>query len=157
VPDAWGFTEKSILTWAKDRMGLGDWLRGQTEHCILAVRGRPLVELTNQTTLLHGRVRAHSEKPLEFYCLVENLCPAPRYAYLFSRYQHNDRWDCHGDEAPRCGRDGVNAGEKIEETLGELAPHLPAEQFEVLKAAEESERQLLRTMIGQVTTSRAAS
>ena len=52
---------------------------------------------------------------------------------------------------------GVNAGEKIEETLRELAPHLPAEQFEVLKAAEESERQLLRTMIGQVTTSRAAS
>jgi hypothetical protein len=33
----------------------------------------------------------------------------------------------------------------------------PAEQFEVLKAAEESERQLLRTMIGQVTTSRGAS
>jgi hypothetical protein len=47
---------------------------------------------------------------------------------------------------------GVNAGEKIEETLRELAPHLSAEQFEVLKAAEESERQLLRTMIGRVTT-----
>jgi len=41
--------------------------------------------------------------------------------------------------------------------LRELAPHLSAEQFEVLKAAEVSERQLLRTMIGQVTTSRAAS
>jgi hypothetical protein len=28
------------------------------------------------------------------------LCPAPRYADLFSRYRHNDKWDCHGDEAP---------------------------------------------------------
>jgi hypothetical protein len=32
--------------------------------------------------------------------LVESLCPAPRYADLFSRYRHNDKWDCYGDEAP---------------------------------------------------------
>ena len=100
VLDAWGFREKTILTWAKDRMGTGDWLRGQTEHAILAVRGKPVVELTNQTTLLHGPLRANSQKPVEFYDLVEKLCPAPRYADLFSRYRHNERWDCHGDEAP---------------------------------------------------------
>jgi N6-adenosine-specific RNA methylase IME4 len=39
-------------------------------------------------------------KPAEFYDLVESLCPAPRYADIFSRYRHNDKWDCHGDEAP---------------------------------------------------------
>jgi N6-adenosine-specific RNA methylase IME4 len=100
VLDAWGFKQKTILTWAKDRMGMGDWLRGQTEHCLLAVRGKPVVELTNQTTLLPGAVRAHSQKPIEFYHFVERLCPAPRYAYLFSRYRHNEKWDCHGDEAP---------------------------------------------------------
>jgi N6-adenosine-specific RNA methylase IME4 len=100
VVDAWGFAERTILTWAKDRMATGDWLRGQTEHCIMAVRGSPTVTLTNQTTLLHAPVRAHSQKPVEFYDLVERLCPAPRYAYLFSRYCHNEKWDCHGDEAP---------------------------------------------------------
>jgi N6-adenosine-specific RNA methylase IME4 len=47
VLDAWGFKQKTILTWAKDRMGTGDWLRGQSEHCLLAVRGKPVVELTN--------------------------------------------------------------------------------------------------------------
>jgi ParB/RepB/Spo0J family partition protein len=99
VLDAWGFAPKTILTWAKDRMGNGDWLRGQ--HCILAVRGKPVVTLTNQTTLLHAPVRGHSAKPREFYDLVESLCPAARYADLFSRYRHNDKWDCHGDEAPR--------------------------------------------------------
>jgi N6-adenosine-specific RNA methylase IME4 len=100
VLDAWGFEERTILTWDKDKMGTGDWLRGQTEHCVMAGRGKPAIMLTIQTTLLRAAARAHSEKPIEFYNLVESLCPAPRYAYLFSRYQHNDKWDCHGDEAP---------------------------------------------------------
>jgi N6-adenosine-specific RNA methylase IME4 len=101
VVDAWGFTQKTILTWAKDKMGHGDWLRGKTEHCLMAVRGKPIVELTNQTTLLEGKRRANSQKPVEFYDFVERLCPSPRYAYLFSRYSHNQKWDCHGDEAPK--------------------------------------------------------
>jgi N6-adenosine-specific RNA methylase IME4 len=99
--DGWGFEVKTILTWAKDHFGFGDWLRGQTEHCLMAIRGEPIVTLTNQSTLLHAPVRGHSQKPIEFYDLVESLCPAPRYADLFSRYQHNDKWDCHGDESPR--------------------------------------------------------
>jgi N6-adenosine-specific RNA methylase IME4 len=97
VLDAWGFVQKTILTWAKDRMGTGDWLRGQTEHCLLAVKGKPTVQLTNQTTLLCGPLRKNSQKPSEFYEFVEKLCPAPRYAYLFSREQR-ERWDMHGDE-----------------------------------------------------------
>jgi N6-adenosine-specific RNA methylase IME4 len=100
VLDAWGFEQKTILTWVKDRMGMGDWLRGKSEHCLLATRGNPIVHLTNQTTVLHGPVREHSRKPREFYDLVEKLCPAPRYADLFSRYRHSERWDCHGDDAP---------------------------------------------------------
>lgn len=97
VLDAWGFQEKTILTWAKDRMGTGDWLRGQTEHCIMAVRGTPTVVLTNQTTLLRGPLRKNSQKPEEFYTFVESLCPAPRYAELFSRHKRPN-WDGHGDE-----------------------------------------------------------
>jgi N6-adenosine-specific RNA methylase IME4 len=102
---AWGFLPKTILTWPKDRPGRGHWLKGQTEHVIMAVRGKPIVTLTDQTTLLSGpfhllRKNAHSEKPLEFYDFVERLCPAPRYCDLFSRYRHNNKWDCHGDQAP---------------------------------------------------------
>jgi N6-adenosine-specific RNA methylase IME4 len=80
-------------------MGLGDWLRGQTEHCLMATRGGPVVTLTNQTTALHAPVRAHSQKPEEFYALVESLCPAPRYCELFQRTRRQD-WDGHGDEVP---------------------------------------------------------
>jgi N6-adenosine-specific RNA methylase IME4 len=98
---AWDFEPKALLTWEKDRMGNGDWLRSASEQAILAVRGKPTVTLSNQTTVFHAPVRGHSAKPREFYDFVESLCPASRYADLFSRYRHNDKWDCHGDEAPR--------------------------------------------------------
>jgi N6-adenosine-specific RNA methylase IME4 len=70
----------------------------------MAVRGKPIVTLSTQTTLLRAPRRAHSQKPVEFYDLVESLCPAPRYADIFSRYRHNEKWDCHGDEAPSTER-----------------------------------------------------
>jgi N6-adenosine-specific RNA methylase IME4 len=105
VLGTWGFEQKNILTWVKkDHIGRGDWLRGQTEHCLMAVRGKPVVELTNQTTVLYATVPRdasgrpiHSAKPDEFYAFVEGLCPAPRYAELFQR-KPRERWDGHGDE-----------------------------------------------------------
>lgn len=96
VLDAWGFEHKTILTWVKDRMGTGDWLRGQTEHCLLATRGRPVVLLTNQTTVLYGPLREHSRKPDEFFALVEALCPGSKVE-LFAR-QAREGWVAHGSE-----------------------------------------------------------
>lgn len=96
VAEAWGFKVKTILTWGKDRMGTGDWLRGQTEHCLMCVRGKPVVTLTNQTTLLNGPMREHSRKPDEFYALVEKLCPGIK-CELFSR-ENRDGWAAFGAE-----------------------------------------------------------
>jgi N6-adenosine-specific RNA methylase IME4 len=97
VLGGWGFEPKTMLTWVKDRMGVGDWLRGQTEHCILAVKGKPVVQLTNQTTVLHAPRREHSRKPDEFYALVEQLCPAPMKLEMFSRTRRAG-WVCAGAE-----------------------------------------------------------
>jgi N6-adenosine-specific RNA methylase IME4 len=99
VLDAWGFREKTILTWVKDRIGLGDWLRGQTEHCILAVRGKPTVTLSNQTTVLNGPMREHSRKPDEFYSMVEALCPGSK-CEMFCR-QVRPGWHAWGAETER--------------------------------------------------------
>jgi N6-adenosine-specific RNA methylase IME4 len=96
---AWGFQHKTILTWVKDRMGCGDWLRGQTEHCIFAVRGNPTVTISNQTTVIHGAVREHSRKPEEFYQLVESLCPGAKVE-LFQRTPRPG-WVGHGNETRR--------------------------------------------------------
>ncbi len=94
--DAWGFQERTILTWCKDRMGTGDWLRGKTEHAILAIRGRPMVTLTNQTTELRAALREHSRKPDEFYSMVEALCPGTKLE-MFAR-EARAGWGAWGAE-----------------------------------------------------------
>jgi ParB/RepB/Spo0J family partition protein len=97
VLESWGFQYKTLLTWVKDKMGVGNWLRGRTEQCMLAIRGRPTVQLTNQSTVISAPTRAHSQKPNEFYTLVEQLCPAASYAELFARTPR-ENWDSHGSE-----------------------------------------------------------
>jgi N6-adenosine-specific RNA methylase IME4 len=97
--DRWGFAERAILTWAKDRMGLGRWLRSQSEFCVMATRGKPLINLTNQTTVLHGPMREHSRKPDEFYALVDSLC-AGRKLDFFSREQR-EGWEQFGNDKQR--------------------------------------------------------
>lgn len=96
--DTWEFREVAILTWVKDRMGLGQWLRSQSEFCIMAVKGTPRVNLSNQTTVLNGPMREHSRKPDEFYQLVEGLVEEEdRKADIFGREQRNG-WDVFGNE-----------------------------------------------------------
>jgi N6-adenosine-specific RNA methylase IME4 len=90
------------LTWVKGKMGTGDWLRGQTEHCLLAARGRPVLTLTNQTTVLCAPTREHSRKPEAFYRLVESLCPGAKVE-LFAR-QRRAGWAAHGPQAELFGR-----------------------------------------------------
>jgi len=107
VAGAWGFSVKTILTWVKDRMGLGDWLRGKTEHCLMCVRGKPVVNLTNQTTVLNGKVREHSRKPEEFYKLVQSICIGSK-AELFSR-ERRDGWQSHGAELEQFSPDANDA------------------------------------------------
>jgi N6-adenosine-specific RNA methylase IME4 len=99
VVDSWGFQERTVLTWVKPHFGTGRWLRGQSEHCILAVRGRPIITLTNQATVLHAPPpeRVHSRKPDEFYRLIESLCPGSKLE-LFCR-RPRPGWSSWGDEA----------------------------------------------------------
>jgi len=97
LPDAfeivkgWGFQYKTLLTWVKNRIGTGDWLRGRTEHSLMAIKGRPVTRLTNQSTVIHAPVREHSQKPDEFYRLVETLCPGKKIE-LFAR-ENRDGWE----------------------------------------------------------------
>ena len=86
---AWGgFEPKTIITWPKDRHTFkAHWLRGQTEHMVMAVRGKPVIDY-RPDTLLQGpfhlvRKGEHSAKPRRGLPFVERLCPAPRYAICF--------------------------------------------------------------------------
>jgi len=97
VLEAWGFTYHTTLTWGKDYVGLGDWLGGQTEHCLLATKGTYRVFRNNESTLLTAPKTRHSEKPETFYRLVERLCPGEKLD-MFARKQRENR-ACWGAEA----------------------------------------------------------
>lgn len=131
---AWGYDPVTILTWAKNKMGRGQRLRGQTEHCIMAVRGKPVINLTNETTLLTAPAREDSRKPDEFYALVERLCPAPRYAELFARRELPENWDGHGDEI---GKFGTRV--EMVRLPGQSTPVPFVEKRAEMQAAEESD------------------
>lgn len=96
ILDYWGFRDVAILTWVKNRMGLGAWLRSRSEFCIMAVKGKPKVNLTNQTTVLFGDLREHSRKPDEFFEMVNELCPGYKLEW-FSR-EKRDGWEAFGNE-----------------------------------------------------------
>jgi N6-adenosine-specific RNA methylase IME4/ParB-like chromosome segregation protein Spo0J len=96
VIEAWDFEYKTLLTWVKDRMGTGEWLRGQTEHCLLAARGKPVFVHGQHATVLQAARREHSRKPEEFFALVEETCPGTKIE-LFAREQRNN-WSQFGDQ-----------------------------------------------------------
>jgi N6-adenosine-specific RNA methylase IME4 len=104
--DAWGFVEKTIVTWQKTRSVKGNYLLNATEHAVLAVRGKPLIMLTTQTTLLRAPNREHSRKPDEFYDLVSSLCPGRRLD-MFAR-ESRKGWTTWGAEKKHFDRS--NAG-----------------------------------------------
>ena len=96
VVGAWGFEYRTLRTWVKNQLGTGAWLRGQTEHCLLAVRGKPVFLHGNHSTALEAARREHSRKPEEFYALVEATSPGSKVE-LFARQGRKGR-SAFGDQ-----------------------------------------------------------
>ncbi len=102
--EEWGFIYKTMATWVKTNFGLGYWLRGQTEHILLAVRGNPRRMLTgphgasgnNFSTLIYAKRTSHSEKPQTFFDMVEAAGESPRLE-IFGRKLRLG-WDTIGDK-----------------------------------------------------------
>jgi len=109
VVDAWGFQYKALLTWVKDRMGTGEWLRGQTEHCLLASRGKPVFIHGTHTTVLEASRREHSRKPEEFYALVEATSAGGKLE-LFSR-ERREGWQVYGNDVEKFDRGDLDLEE----------------------------------------------
>lgn len=106
VVEAWGFEYKTLLTWVKDRMATGEWLRGQTEHCMLAARGKPVFVNRNHTTVLEAVRREHSRKPEEFYRVVEATSPGNKLE-LFCR-ELREGWCAYGNDTDRFGGEEID-------------------------------------------------
>lgn len=102
VMQAWGFRYVTCITWAKDKIGLGQYFRGMTEQCLFGVRGQPPYKLDGDgrrcqgTTLISAPRGQHSEKPEELRCMIERVSHGP-YIELFAR-ERAENWDCWGNE-----------------------------------------------------------
>lgn len=109
VIEAWGFRYIQIITWFKDRMGLGFHFRHFTEPLLFAVRGNLRLFRRDLPSYFVEHSTQHSRKPQAAYRLMEVASPSPRLE-LFAR-ERRDGWDSWGDEVasdicldvPACG------------------------------------------------------
>jgi site-specific DNA-methyltransferase (adenine-specific) len=97
VLESWGYRYKTMLFWRKIMsLGMGFWFRGQVEILLLGIRGKVSPFRIQKKNIIEARVRAHSQKPDEFYTLLETIPLEPRIE-LFAR-QRRPGGDCWGNE-----------------------------------------------------------
>lgn len=97
----WGFRYVTMITWVKDRIGLGQYFRGITEHCLFGVKGKlpyKIIDGKRQQgiTVIQVPKTKHSRKPEELRQMAELVSYPPRIE-LFAREVH-EGWDCWGNE-----------------------------------------------------------
>ena len=105
VIESWGFKYKTIaFQWIKLNkknnnyfFGLGRWTRGNSECCLIGIKGK-INRLSNKVfQLVVTPIEKHSKKPdIVRNRIIDLVGDLPRIE-LFAR-QSADGWDCWGDE-----------------------------------------------------------
>lgn len=98
---SWGFEYKTMITWAKDKFGIGQYFRGQTEQCLFCVKGTLPYKVKDGkrqqgTTLITAARLEHSQKPSQMREYIERVSYEPRIE-LFGR-EVPENWDAIGLE-----------------------------------------------------------
>ena len=101
VIEALGFRYITCITWVKDRIGLGQYYRGMTEHCLFAVKGMvpyKIIDGKRQQglTVFNEPKTIHSQKPKQMRTMIEKVSSSP-FLEIFARQRFNN-WDCIGNE-----------------------------------------------------------
>lgn len=101
VVRAWGFDYRTGLVWFKDKIGMGNYVRQQHEHLLIARRGEIPLPPTDArpSSVLQAPRLAHSEKPLGAYELIERMYPDLPKIELFARSARVG-WAAWGNQAP---------------------------------------------------------
>lgn len=113
VMESWGFEYKTLAflwvkstTNAKEFFGLGRWTRGNTEPCLLGVRGNPPRRVDagvrqlvwGEPEVIGAPVGQHSAKPIEVRQRIDQLMgPEPSRLELFAR-ERAPKWHAWGNE-----------------------------------------------------------
>ncbi|GLJ19079.1 hypothetical protein SUGI_0342700 [Cryptomeria japonica] len=94
--ELWGYRRVEEIIWVKTnqlqriiRTGrTGHWLNHSKEHCLVGIKGNPLVNRNIDTDVIVSEVRETSRKPDEMYPMLERISPRTRKLELFAR-MHN--------------------------------------------------------------------
>jgi N6-adenosine-specific RNA methylase IME4 len=98
---AWGFEYRTGVVWSKHAIGMGNYVRQQHEHLLIARRGQfPTPDPANRpSSIVEAPRREHSRKPDEAYELIERMYPELPRIELFARAARNG-WAAWGNQAP---------------------------------------------------------
>jgi len=97
--DQLGFRYITNIAWAKQRIGIGRYFRGQHELCLFGVKGNGFATRTADNgipSLIVANRTKHSKKPEAFTELVERRSVGP-YLEMFAR-RTRPGWTCWGNE-----------------------------------------------------------
>jgi N6-adenosine-specific RNA methylase IME4 len=97
VAAAWGFKVLTVITWVKPS-GCGNWFVSRTQHCLFGYKNKCQFNKSRyKPTVFYSNLpKKHSEKPEDFYELIESISDAPRLE-LFARKKRKG-WNSWGDE-----------------------------------------------------------
>lgn len=102
VINAWGFDYKTCFVWDKVAHNYGHYSSVRHELLLLSTRGsclpddRQLVD----SVVTVDRAAIHSQKPEQFYDIIEQLYPSGSRLELFARTQRQG-WEVWGNQAPK--------------------------------------------------------
>ncbi|SAL39656.1 hypothetical protein AWB69_03971 [Caballeronia udeis] len=129
VIEAWGFRYITQAIWAKDGSGQGQYFRVNHEVLLLATRGYSLPEVPPSARLpsvFSYPRREHSQKPDEFYDVIERMYPELPKLELFHRGVTRAGWYMWGNEVQHGPAQierstaGRSMADEINETMGRL-------------------------------------
>jgi N6-adenosine-specific RNA methylase IME4 len=99
VLGVWGFEYRTAFMWVKDKIGMGYYCRSQGELLLVGVKGdvRPPPPEARSPAVVHAPRRGHSQKPDEFYQIIESMYPAALRLELFARSERQG-WISWGNQ-----------------------------------------------------------
>ncbi|KAL8090697.1 N(6)-adenosine-methyltransferase MT-A70-like [Apium graveolens] len=134
--DLWGYKRVEEIIWVKTnqlqriiRTGrTGHWLNHSKEHCLVGIKGDPIVNRNIDTDVIVAEVRETSRKPDEMYPMLERISPRTRKLELFAR-MHNTHagWMSLGNQlnGVRLVDEGLRARFKAAYPEVEVQPQSP--------------------------------
>jgi N6-adenosine-specific RNA methylase IME4 len=100
VVNAWGFKYKASFVWDKIKHNMGHYNSVRHEMLLICTRGscQPDTQQLFDSVQSIERSDKHSQKPLEFYDIIETLYTHGRKLEMFARGAR-DGWDVYGHTA----------------------------------------------------------